>query len=115
MWILVFLLDFLGRKNFLRFLAGWVLIMLFFLYCFVYEAFDRPQPTTGRDDPARAKSGCRLSACVRFEPLTSTLGRCQRLLDCPGYVIILPSFVPFVRQIARTDRVINVFWADAMR
>jgi hypothetical protein len=47
MWILVFLLDFLGRKNFLRFLAGWVLIMLFFLYCFVHEAFDQPRPTQG--------------------------------------------------------------------
>jgi hypothetical protein len=41
MWILVLLLDLLGRKNFLRFLAGWALIMLFFLYCFVYEAFDQ--------------------------------------------------------------------------
>ncbi len=47
MWILVFLLDFLGRKNFLRFLAGWVLIMIFFLYCFVHEAFDQPRPTQG--------------------------------------------------------------------
>ncbi len=45
MWILVFLLNLLGRKNFLRFLAGWVLIMLFFLYCFVHEAFDQPKPT----------------------------------------------------------------------
>ena len=45
MWILVFLLDFLGRKNFLRFLAGWALIMLFFLYCFVHEGFDQPRPT----------------------------------------------------------------------
>ena len=47
MWILVFLLDFLGRKNFLRFLAGWVMIMLFFLYSFVHEAFDQPRPTQG--------------------------------------------------------------------
>ena len=47
MWILVFLLDFLGQKNFLRFLAGLVLIMLLFLYCFVHEAFDQPQPTRG--------------------------------------------------------------------
>jgi len=47
MWILVFLLEFLGRKNFLRFLAGWVLIMIFFLYCFVHEAFDQPRPTQG--------------------------------------------------------------------
>jgi hypothetical protein len=45
MWILVFLLDLLGRKNFLRFLAGWVLIMLFFLYCFVHDAFDQPRPS----------------------------------------------------------------------
>jgi len=43
MWILVLLLDLLGRKNFLRFLAGWVLIMLFFLYCFVHYAFDQPK------------------------------------------------------------------------
>jgi hypothetical protein len=47
MWILVLLLDLLGRKNFLRFLAGWALIMLFFLYCFVHEAFDQPRPTQG--------------------------------------------------------------------
>ena len=45
MWILVLLLDLLGRKNFLRFLAGWALIMLFFLYCFVHERFDQPGPT----------------------------------------------------------------------
>ncbi len=45
MWILVLLLDLLGRKNFLRFLAGWVLIMLFFLYCFVHDAFDQPKVT----------------------------------------------------------------------
>jgi len=45
MWILVLLLDLLGRRTFLRFLAGWVLIMLFFLYCFVHEAFDQPRPT----------------------------------------------------------------------
>jgi hypothetical protein len=47
MWILVLLLDLLGRKNFLRVLAGWVVIMLFFLYCFVHEAFDQPRPTQG--------------------------------------------------------------------
>jgi len=35
-------LNLLGRRNFLRFLAGWMLIMLFFLYCFVHEAFDQP-------------------------------------------------------------------------
>jgi len=34
-------LDLLGRKNVLRFLAGWALVMLFFLYCFVHEAFDQ--------------------------------------------------------------------------
>ena len=45
MWILVFLLNLLGRKKFLQFLAGWVLIMLFFLYCFVHEAFDQPRTT----------------------------------------------------------------------
>jgi hypothetical protein len=45
MWILVLLLNLLGRKNFLRFLAGWTLIMAFFLYCFVHEAFDQPRPT----------------------------------------------------------------------
>jgi hypothetical protein len=44
MWVFVLLLDLLGRKNFLRFLAGWVLIMLFFLYCFVYDAFYQPRP-----------------------------------------------------------------------
>ena len=45
MWVLVLLLNLLGRKNFLRFLAGWMLIMLFFLYCFVHDAFDQPRPT----------------------------------------------------------------------
>jgi len=43
MWTLVLLLDLLGRKNFLRLLAGWMLIMAFFLYCFVHEAFDQPR------------------------------------------------------------------------
>lgn len=47
MWIFVFLLNFLGRKNFLRFAAGWAVIMLFFLYCFVHEAFDQPRTTQG--------------------------------------------------------------------
>jgi len=36
MWILVLVLNLLGRKAFLRFLAGGMLIMLFFLYCFVH-------------------------------------------------------------------------------
>ena len=45
MWIVVLLLDLLRRKNFLRFLACWMLIMAFFLYCFVHDAFDRPRPT----------------------------------------------------------------------
>ena len=45
MWILVLLLNLLGRKNFLRFLAGWMLIMAFFLYCFVRDAFDQPRLT----------------------------------------------------------------------
>jgi hypothetical protein len=45
MWILVLLLNLLGRRNFLRFLAGWMLIMAFFLYCFVHDAFDQPGPT----------------------------------------------------------------------
>ena len=40
MWILVLLL-----KNFLRFLACWMLIMAFFLYCFVHDAVDQPRPT----------------------------------------------------------------------
>ncbi len=45
MWILVLALNLLGRKNFLRFVAGWMLIMVLFLYCFVQEAFDQPWPT----------------------------------------------------------------------
>jgi len=45
MWILILLLNLLGRKNFLRFLAAYMLIMAFFLYCFVHEAFDQPWPT----------------------------------------------------------------------
>jgi hypothetical protein len=42
MWILVLLLNLLGRKNFLRFFAVWMLIMALFLYCFVHEGFDQP-------------------------------------------------------------------------
>ena len=45
MWVLVLLLDLTGPKKFLRYLAGTMLIMLFFLYCFVYDAFDHPRPT----------------------------------------------------------------------
>jgi hypothetical protein len=48
MWISVLLLDLLGPKKFLRFVAGTMLIMLFFLYCFVHEAFDRPRPMQRR-------------------------------------------------------------------
>lgn len=44
MWTLVLMLDLLGPKKFLRFLAGSMLIMLFFLYCFVHDGFDRPRP-----------------------------------------------------------------------
>jgi hypothetical protein len=51
MWIWLLLLNLLGLRNFLRFLAGWMLIMLFFLYCFVHEAFD--QPITAQRTPAR--------------------------------------------------------------
>ena len=46
MWsFALFMLTLLGRKNFFRYLAGWSLIMLFFLYCFVHDAFDQPRPT----------------------------------------------------------------------
>ena len=45
MWVLVLLLNLLGRKNFLRFLAGWMLMVAFFLYCFVNDAFDQPRPS----------------------------------------------------------------------
>jgi hypothetical protein len=44
MWVLVLLLDLMGPKKFVRFLAGWVVITLFFLYCFVHDAFDHPRP-----------------------------------------------------------------------
>lgn len=44
MWALL-LFNLVGRRNFLRFLAGWVLIMAFFLYCFVHDAFDQPTQT----------------------------------------------------------------------
>jgi len=40
MWVLVLLSSLMGPKTCLRFLAGGMLIMLFFLYCFVHEAFD---------------------------------------------------------------------------
>lgn len=43
MWVLLLLLEFLGPKRFLRFLVGSALVTLFFLYCFVHEAFDQPQ------------------------------------------------------------------------
>ena len=42
MWVFVLLLNLLGRKNFMRFLGVWMLIMMFFLYCFVHDAFDQP-------------------------------------------------------------------------
>jgi hypothetical protein len=45
MWALVLLLNLAGRKNFVRFLAGWVLIMVLFLYCFVHDAFDQSTKT----------------------------------------------------------------------
>jgi hypothetical protein len=45
MWAWVLLLNLAGRKSFLRFLAGWVLIMAFFLYCFVHDAFDQSTQT----------------------------------------------------------------------
>lgn len=47
MWALVLLLNLLGPKNFLRFLAGFLVIMAFFLYCFVHEAFEQPKPAQG--------------------------------------------------------------------
>ena len=43
MWVFVLLLNLLGRKNFMRFLGAWMLIMMFFLYCFVHDAFDQPR------------------------------------------------------------------------
>ena len=45
MWIWLLLLNLMGRKSFLRFFAAWMLIMAFFLYCFVHEAFDQPMPS----------------------------------------------------------------------
>ena len=42
MWVFVLLLNLLGRKNFMRFLGAWMLIMMFFLYCFVHDAFNQP-------------------------------------------------------------------------
>ena len=42
MWVFVLLLNLLGQKNFMRFLGAWMLIMMFFLYCFVHDAFDQP-------------------------------------------------------------------------
>ena len=42
MWVFVLLLNSVGRKNFTRFLGAWMLIMMFFLYCFVHDAFDQP-------------------------------------------------------------------------
>jgi len=44
MWALL-LFNLVGRKNFFKFLAGWVLIMAFFLYCFAHDAFDQPTHT----------------------------------------------------------------------
>ena len=79
--------------------------MLFFLYCFVHEAFDQPRPTQGAMIPHIQSLAERVRA---IQALTPTLDRCQRLLDRPGYVIFLPPFVPFVRQIARPDRGLNL-------
>ena len=44
MRVLVLLLDLMGPKKIERFLAGWVVITLFFLYCFVHDALDHPRP-----------------------------------------------------------------------
>ena len=100
MWILVLLLDLLGRKNFLRFLAGWALIMLFFLYCFVHEAFDQPRPNPRSDDPEDGTSGCKADGSLHSRALAPAIDRGQRFLDGPLHVIILPPLVPFMRQIA---------------
>lgn len=48
MWALLVALEFLGPKKFLRFVVGSALVTLFFLYCFVHEAFDQPVPMPSR-------------------------------------------------------------------
>ena len=115
MWILVLLLNLLGRKNFLRFLAGWMLIMLFFLYCFVHDAFDQPRPSQRGMVQHMERPACK--ACVSVHPraLTPAFDCCQRLLDGPLHVVVLPPLVPFMRQIARPDRGINLLCAGAVR
>jgi hypothetical protein len=96
MWILVLLLNLLGRKNFLRFLTGWALIMLFFLYCLVHEGFDQPgqramiprvQPSAVKPVPAFAPG---VNARVRSH---------ERLLDGPGYVIIRRRSLPLCDRV----------------
>ena len=48
MWVLLLGLEFLGPKRFLRLVVGSTLVTLFFLYCFVHEAFDQPRPIPSR-------------------------------------------------------------------
>ena len=115
MWILVLLLNLLGRKNFLRFLAGWMLIMAFFLYCFVHEAFDQPWPTQTRSRAAHRTSTRGARVGVRLRPLAPAVDCCQRLLDGSFYVVVLPPLVPLVRQIARADRGLNRLCTGAVR
>ncbi len=66
MWVLVLLLNLLGRKNFLRFLAGWMLIMVFFLYCFVHDAFDQPRPSQRLDDCSVNNYTIQISSVLYF-------------------------------------------------
>jgi hypothetical protein len=97
MWILVFLLNLLGPKNFLRFAIAWLLIMAFFLYCFVHEGFDTPRPV--QQVPAMQRNA---------ETLTAKFERSQRLLNRPLDVLGLASLVSFVREITRPDGRLHV-------
>ena len=52
MWTFgLFLLNLLGQKNFLRFIAGSSLITLFLLYCLFHDGFDQPQPAQRAMNP----------------------------------------------------------------
>src|SRR5712692_6122667 len=111
MWVLVLLLNLLGRKNFLRFLAGWMLIMVFFLYCFVHDAFDQPRPSPPSSDPAHGTLACETGFAVHAGPLAPAFNCCQRLVDGALHVVVLPPLVPLVRQIARLDHGLNLLRA----
>jgi hypothetical protein len=84
MWVFIFLLDLLGRKNFLRFLAGWTLIMLFFI-------------PFSDGSPSDHTSPGRCNACYRSRTLAPAFNRGQGFLDGSFNILVLSSLIPLMR------------------